>query len=137
MLGSRLGDLEPEGAGLDARALRYRVDRDGAHPLGLEQDRGAVPLEGCCAVTRALRGDAKVVLLRELDRGDHVCCRLGVHDRGGALVGGEVPGQSRGLPGGIGREDGALSDAGAQSPHIRTGERALLGVGVHIAPFQW
>ena len=39
VLGGRLDDLDPDHARLGARDPRVRVDRDAAHPLGLEQDR--------------------------------------------------------------------------------------------------
>ena len=66
-------------------------------------------------MARALRRDADAELAGELDHRDNVFGRLREDDRGGPLVGGEVPRLPRRVPAVLAEEDHGPGHAGAQS----------------------
>ena len=105
LLGRRLHDLEPQDAGLDASGQVVRVDLHCAHAGRLQQDGVLERPERCGVVAGALRGDAKPALAGEVDRRDHVVGGLGVDDRGGPLVDGEVPRLAGLVPALVARRD--------------------------------
>ena len=98
MLGGGVRDVLPLRARLDPRDLLRGVDLHAAHPLELDEQDVVVPALGPGAVAGALRGDAQIVVARELDGRDHVGRRLGDHDDRGPLVGREVPGRTGLVP---------------------------------------
>ena len=104
--GRRLGDLEPQRAGLDAGGPRLDVDLDAAHPLGGEQDRPLQRAERGRVVAGALRGDLQAGADRVLEHGLDVGGVGREGDERGPLVDGQVPGAAREVPlGVVGRDD--------------------------------
>ena len=94
----RLDHLDPDHARLDAGDPGVRVDRDLAHPLGLEQDRVVERSERSGAVAGALRCDPEVVgLAAKATTATTSCGALGQRDGGGPLVdaSGSRPGERR------------------------------------------
>ncbi len=102
VLARRLGELQGEHACLDPRRAGLGVDLDPAHPLGLEQDRSLERRQGRGAVAGALAGDLEAVLGGEADGRGDVLGALDEGDGDRPLVGGEVPGQPRLVPVGVG-----------------------------------
>ena len=123
MLGRSFDDLDPDHAGLGARSAGVRVDRDAAHPVGLEQDRVREVAERLGVVAGALRCNAKPFGACERDDGRDVLGGLGDSDRGGPLVDREVPGQTGLVPVGVaGADDVARrSWRGAAAGRARAG----------------
>jgi hypothetical protein len=89
--GSRVGDLLPDDAGLDACAAVVRVDVDAAHACRPQEDRAREVADRSGGVAGPLWGDAQALGARCPDRVGDIGCRLGRDDGHRALVGGEVP----------------------------------------------
>ena len=86
----------PERAALDPDDPAGRVGDHGVHRAGAYDDHVVEALRGQRAgvVAGALRGDAQAHLRGDADHGAHLGGGVGAGDRGGALVDGDVPGQS-------------------------------------------
>ena len=104
VLGGGAGDVGPDRAGLGAGAAALGVDLDDAHAVRLDQD-GVVQRslgEGGRGVAGALGGNAHAARRAgELHDGDDVRHGLGLGDGDRALVDGQVPGLSCGVPTGV------------------------------------
>jgi hypothetical protein len=94
----RLGDLEPQGAGLDPGDLRGGIDLDAAHLLCREEDRVVERRDRRGVVAGALGRDAEAVAPREGEDRHDVVGGRGQRDVGGPLVDREVPGAAREVP---------------------------------------
>ena len=111
--GRRLGDLEPERAGLDAGRLRRRVDLDAAQLLRGDEDGLLERGDRRRVVAGALRGELEAVAAGEGDERDDVVARRRERDVRGALVDGEVPGAAGERP--------SRAGAGETNSPVRTG----------------
>jgi hypothetical protein len=74
------------------------LNLDAAHALGLDQDHVGQRSERHGAVSGALRRDPQPVVAREADHLRDVVGALHEGDRGGALIGGQVPSATRLVP---------------------------------------
>ena len=142
MLGGRGGDVGPDRAGLDARPPGCRVDGDGAHAVGPQQDRaGQRAFEVVGVVAGALRRDAQPTLAGEVDDGRDVGGALRQRDGRRPLVDGEVPSLARLVPAGVAGGDDRSVDGRVETAEVACGEFCVallrgLDVGRHRCPFR-
>ncbi len=90
--------LAAEDTRLHARPARAGIDRHPAHPVRLQQHHAVQRAERARGVAAALRRHAQPALAREVHDRGHVVGTVGVGDRGGLLVGEQVPGLAGGVP---------------------------------------
>ena len=108
------GEGVRERAGLDAGRSGGDVDRDPAHPLGLEQDRVRGPVDGARVVPAGVERDPLPVLGGEAhDRRDVLRGRR-VRDGDRPLVDGQVPRLARGVPALVAGKDDLALEPGAE-----------------------
>jgi hypothetical protein len=128
----RLGHLDPQRPGRDARDLRLDVDLDAAHALRGDQDRVLERRQGDAVVARALRGDLQAGAAGVGDDVDDVGGVDGEGDERGALVGQEGPGAAGEVVLGVAGQDDVAGERGGEGARV-----ALDGLRVEHVGSPW
>ncbi len=130
VLGRGYRHLFPEHAGADAGDARQRVDQHVAQAVGAQQHGITELAHGGRVVPGALGRDPQPVVARDGQGGGHLAGIPGEHHGDRSLVGDEVPGRPRGVPGLVAGGD----DLGQALPEGGDGVKGGVSGGRHPDP---